>query len=642
MKNFKELYHGAKTNSKEIDLYREAVHGCTTSPFIFISNSEYILPSSIGLSAFKEYKKNCGIPVSGFQILYETAKMCIKKCKQKSMDSSKYEEIVKDLENYKESHPYTFAMYENYKHFDDLEYLKIYSESLPIIKDNSKFNLNTLLSRFGEAVIPDLILANSLSNKTEKFVESFDKLSIFNSSTHYQWYHESMKEFGISAFIDKTLESVVDRHRTSMQKAYTESVITTKSDLIEVSESQLADVEELIQFKEYAVTFLPERNAVEVNNSVLDLYNEFAFAYDEMMNEVVAHSVIPMLPPGEQPKTLNKQIIVEDNLSGSIPSYLKKNADENISYGEDEKSTQKKKYQTKEFDDFDDKMENYLRPSKKEKEKYSSLDVEDSSDDEKLPAKKAEVEELKQDIKDASTAKEKQQAMNNYYYYIYTHSFNDDKSIKINSNSPSANIGDSKPVKEAVKEETDDDIEKDKPTTTMQDMAMDLDRALTSTQQKAKKAVQGFLNVGSTFLKPFRRTAQWISSMVSKWKAADENNIKEKMADPQSRKGLFNAVKSAIIGGALFKAGILLNPIFLFLAVTRRTTKHGRESRIRNELIGELRTEIEIIDEKIRDASHNGDSKAKYRLMRIKNEINKKLIRVGINLNANNQHMNIL
>ena len=51
-------------------------------------------------------------------------------------------------------------------------------------------------------------------------------------------------------------------------------------------------------------------------------------------------------------------------------------------------------------------------------------------------------------------------------------------------------------------------------------------------------------------------------------------------------------------------------------------------------MIGELRNEIEVIEEKIKDADRNGDNKAKYRLMRIKNEINKKLLRLGIDLHG--------
>ena len=51
--------------------------------------------------------------------------------------------------------------------------------------------------------------------------------------------------------------------------------------------------------------------------------------------------------------------------------------------------------------------------------------------------------------------------------------------------------------------------------------------------------------------------------------------------------------------------------------------------RLRHEIIGELKTELEVLDAKIRDADYDVNKAEKYRLMRLKNEINKKLIRVG-------------
>jgi hypothetical protein len=163
----------------------------------------------------------------------------------------------------------------------------------------------------------------------------------------------------------------------------------------------------------------------------------------------------------------------------------------------------------------------------------------------------------------------------------------------------------------------------------VRDTMMDVDRALTNTQQQAKKFVQGTAQAGRAAFKPVKRTQQWVSNMVNQWKDYDENTIKEKMADPHERSNLWKGVKAAIIGGSLFKAGLLLNPFFLFLGITRGVTRSRRHERIRNEMIGELKAELEVIDMKIADAGAKGDNKAKYQLVRFKNEINKKLIRVG-------------
>lgn len=179
---------------------------------------------------------------------------------------------------------------------------------------------------------------------------------------------------------------------------------------------------------------------------------------------------------------------------------------------------------------------------------------------------------------------------------------------------------------EAVGDADDDKPESDHP---VKDVLTDIDRELVSKHQKAKKKVQDVQNVGRAFMKPINRTSQWIGNMINQWKDADENNIKERMADPHARKNIFTAIGAAIKYGSLLKAGLLLNPVFLFLSVTKGIGRNKKEFRIRNEMIGEIKTELEIIDEKIKDAERAEDRKAKYQLMRLKNEINKKLLRVG-------------
>jgi 8-oxo-dGTP pyrophosphatase MutT (NUDIX family) len=179
---------------------------------------------------------------------------------------------------------------------------------------------------------------------------------------------------------------------------------------------------------------------------------------------------------------------------------------------------------------------------------------------------------------------------------------------------------------EAVGDADDKKPESDHP---IKDTFMDIDQSLLKHQQNAKRAVQNVQNVVKAATKPIVRTHQWISNMIAKVKDIDETNVKERMSDPHGRSAVFNAVKAAIAVGSLTKAGLLLNPIILFLGVTRLKDKGTREHRLRNEMIGELKTELAIIDEKIKDADIKGDHKAKYQLMRFKNELNKKLLRVG-------------
>ena len=192
-------------------------------------------------------------------------------------------------------------------------------------------------------------------------------------------------------------------------------------------------------------------------------------------------------------------------------------------------------------------------------------------------------------------------------------------------------IGDETAAFESVITEAVGDADDMKPKSDhpVKDALMDVDRATTRVQQGAKRGVQNISNVGRAAMKPVNRTKQWIGNMISNWKDKDETEIKEQMADPHARSALFTAIKRSIEIGALAQAGLLLNPIFLCLGGVWLHGRNKQKFRLRNEMIGELKTELKVIDEKIQDADRNGDNKAKYQLMRFKNEINKKLLRVG-------------
>lgn len=164
----------------------------------------------------------------------------------------------------------------------------------------------------------------------------------------------------------------------------------------------------------------------------------------------------------------------------------------------------------------------------------------------------------------------------------------------------------------------------------VRDTLLDIDRAILKTGAKIKKKTQDVINVGKAAVRPITRSARWINDQIKKFRDADENNIKEKLLESDSRSGLYRAIRGAIVSGSLVKAGLLRNPLFLFLAVTRKVSLKANEKRIRNEIIAELRSEIEIIEEKIKDAERNGDTKIKYKLIRSKNDIKRKLIRLEV------------
>ena len=97
----------------------------------------------------------------------------------------------------------------------------------------------------------------------------------------------------------------------------------------------------------------------------------------------------------------------------------------------------------------------------------------------------------------------------------------------------------------------------------------------------------------------------------------------------QNRYNLYRATRAGIHYLALGYAGLLLNPIFVYLGASRLWTRTAKRERIRNEMLNEIDTELKIIDEKIEYAKENNDLKNQFKLMRYKNEIKKKLFKVA-------------
>lgn len=360
--------------------------------------------------------------------------------------------------------------------------------------------------------------------------------------------------------------------------------------------------------------------------------------------EDVATSVIQMLPNATGEAVSSRAIFnTRDKKTGRPPKYLWDNHDM-AKYGEDEDEA------PKEDSNKEITLDDYKRPSAEEDNKPKEMS--EPTIDEPLFNGDKKDDEVKPVNSDGST----NAGTTNYYYYTYTNSMNkhshDDHSVhdsnnttKTVDNSIHGDTNKKKKEFKAVEESApwelnlnfntlseaagDADDNKPKSDHPVKDTLMDIDRSTAKVQQGAKRTVQNVQNVGRAAMKPINRTKQWIGNIISDWKDKSETEIKEEMADPKSRSKLFNAIKTSIKIGALWQAGLLMNPVFIAISAIRHFEKDKNKFRLRNEMIGELKTEMEVIDEKIKDADRNGDNKAKYQLMRFKNEVNKKLMRVG-------------
>ena len=338
--------------------------------------------------------------------------------------------------------------------------------------------------------------------------------------------------------------------------------------------------------------------------------------------------------------------------TGKAPGYLRNNHD--LSYGEDDDTDDSDDVGDDIFGDHIDDTSKEKKTSKTEPEPYQYDDIDDDSPD--------------------HAEKDKPASGANYYYYNYnytnsnntsnkshndysTHTSHDshDKKYHTINNTNSNNVtktvdshnqkndnstnkrvhshdyGDhheesAQLYREEVGDADDDKPESDNP---IRDTMMDIDRKVSEGIGSLKRGAGKVRQTARAITKPFKRVLNFIDTQIEKWRDSNENDIKEQLADPHQSNSLIKAFKSAVKYGAIYKAGLLLNPIFIFLAAAKHLDSRNNKFRIRNEMIGELKTELQVLEEKIKDADANKDRKAKYQMMRLKNELTKKLIRVG-------------
>jgi len=719
MDNIKSLYLTAKSSGKQkdIDKYIEAVHYLLENkPSSYIHDIEYIISSNIGLSTLKEFVDKYGLSIASYDKIMTYLEDAVRKYGYQGRDSTMYKETINMMESFKDSYPNNFILYETFKDKMPDDYVdQYYGRSTPLIE-----NLDKLFSRYGMGIIPDTIVECVKNNTIDKLISIFENSKL--DPTNCQWIIECMKDidefdeagnakskqklgeaekkaelkvreeydkvinkereiaknnFGVynpskeekedleknlkaaednsrrirkyknqskkGTLQEKSLEGIVESIKTRTAYMLREAAFAGVGLDITYSPEETKAIEDLISFKEYMVTCV---ESVEERDSLTkEIYS--LYEYIDKVEEDVADNVAPMLPStpiGISAALKNESLTANtsNKRTGQVPDYLRTNHD--LGYGEDDDIKKKPESDEPTLDDF-------KRPSANQP---TPIPSEDNQSPEKT------IEDLKDDIEDAKSPEEKQQAINNYYYYTYQNSFNKSKNVdqstgkaiddhsmnkRVHSNDIHGESDETKteswelevlPLSgnyfredNMITEATNPNDAKPESDHPIRDTLMDIDRKMTSGQQAAKKVVQDAQNVVRVFTKPARRTSQWVTHMVRQWKDKDENTLKERMADPHARSSLFKAIRIAIVAGSLLKAGILLHPVFLVLAGIKGITGKGKKFRLRNEMVGELKAEIEIIDEKIKDADRANDNRAKYQLMRLKNEINKKLIRVG-------------
>lgn len=138
--------------------------------------------------------------------------------------------------------------------------------------------------------------------------------------------------------------------------------------------------------------------------------------------------------------------------------------------------------------------------------------------------------------------------------------------------------------------------------------------------QEVKNAVKAVAQIPKNVLLDIKRQIKAVDEV-------DDERRKNYMTEPGFRKKAFRNLKLAVLYGSAAKAKLALVPV---VAVARHFSKQ-KDMRVRNELVRELQTEIKVCEEKISDANANGDQKEKYRLIRIKDQLDAEMVRVKTN-----------
>lgn len=161
----------------------------------------------------------------------------------------------------------------------------------------------------------------------------------------------------------------------------------------------------------------------------------------------------------------------------------------------------------------------------------------------------------------------------------------------------------------------------------IQNKAMDIEKKQYRSMAKAKRRGQELKNAGKAVTNLPRNIINSIKRTIKGVEEADDERRKNYFTEPGYRKKIFRDSKLALLYGGVAKAKLSALPIVL---LARHASKQ-KDRRIRTELMRELETEIKIADEKINDAAANGDQKAKYQMMRYRDQMKAELVRVKTN-----------
>ena len=150
-----------------------------------------------------------------------------------------------------------------------------------------------------------------------------------------------------------------------------------------------------------------------------------------------------------------------------------------------------------------------------------------------------------------------------------------------------------------------------------------------STASKVGRALERGKQIPKNIIEQGRKLAGKIREFFVEFRKADDDALREKIINDEFVPILDNSMQYLIGGATAFGIYFLVvaNPLIAVLGgLGAKTLKKMRDKERREKALKMIKDELEVIDEKIADAKNSDDRAQKYALMRIKQNLEGKLL----------------
>lgn len=156
-------------------------------------------------------------------------------------------------------------------------------------------------------------------------------------------------------------------------------------------------------------------------------------------------------------------------------------------------------------------------------------------------------------------------------------------------------------------------------------------RGSRTAKSKATKAIGTIKQSVSGIAKVAKNSEDNANEVINNVKQLDYDERRERII----KGGFMRKLKKIIRDGILYAALWQVKPVIAAIVFLGRTAiDKNADNNTRRDILTELEGELRITEEKISDAQSKGDNKAKYNLMRIKNQLEREIERIKSGLPA--------